>query len=191
MIFLFKHHSIKKMQKLIKWLFLFMLIALPVSVYVFLQAFGENKFTIPIYHEEGITDIVTGCNQNLGQHIVPAFVENDSISTQNLIGIVIYNIGDVDKAQELDKSNNLLMLDEKLDVWNNVVYQDLTSKTDELVKFANCGLVLRNIEVVGDYIKNDTLVLVDNQRRIRGYYSVLDRVEVDRLITEVNVLLTE
>jgi protein SCO1/2 len=179
------------MQKVIKWLFLFLLIALPVSVYVFLQAFGDNKFTIPIYYEKGITDIVTGCDQTLGQHIVPAFVENDSISTQYLNGIVIYNIGDVDKAQELEKSNNLLMLNEKLDVWKHVVYEDLTNNKDELVKFANCGLILRHIEVVHDYIKNDTLVLVDNQGRIRGYYGVLDRVEVDRLITEVNVLLTE
>jgi len=190
MIFLFKL-DLFKMQKVIKWSFLFLLIALPVSIYVFLQAFGVNKFTIPIYHEDGITDIVSGCNQSLGQHLVAPFIGNDSTSSKNVNRIVIYNIGEVDEAQALDKSNNLLMLEEKLVVWNTVVYQNLTNKTDELVKFAKCGLILRNIEVIGDYIKNDTLVLVDAQRRIRGYYGVLDRVEVDRLITEVNILLTE
>jgi protein SCO1 len=42
-----------------------------------------------------------------------------------------------------------------------------------------------------DFIHSDKLVLVDKERRIRGFYSGTQREEVDRLITEIQVLLTE
>jgi protein SCO1/2 len=42
-----------------------------------------------------------------------------------------------------------------------------------------------------DFIHSDKLVLVDKERRIRGFYSGTQREEVDRLITEIQVLLSE
>ncbi len=42
-----------------------------------------------------------------------------------------------------------------------------------------------------DFIHSDKLVLVDKEKRIRGYYSGTRREDVDRLITEIQVLLAE
>lgn len=42
-----------------------------------------------------------------------------------------------------------------------------------------------------DFIHSDKLVLVDKEKRIRGYYSGTKREDVDRLITEIQVLLSE
>lgn len=176
------------MQKVIKWSFLFLLIALPVSIYVFLQTFGENKFKIPVYYENGISDPSIGCSLLKGQHFVPYIDASDEETNKE---IVIFNVGGVNEALKIQKSNNLLMLYDKLDDWENVEYQDITFGSEELLNFARCGLNLKNIDLLDSIILNDTLVLVDSERRIRGYYGVLDRVEVDRLITEVNILMTE
>lgn len=42
-----------------------------------------------------------------------------------------------------------------------------------------------------DFIHSDKFVLVDKEKRIRGYYSGTRREDVDRLITEIQVLLSE
>jgi len=43
--------------------------------------------------------------------------------------------------------------------------------------------------VPSDYIP--TFILVDPEKRIRGYYQTLDREEIDRLILETKILLYE
>lgn len=42
-----------------------------------------------------------------------------------------------------------------------------------------------------DFVHSDKLILIDKEKRIRGYYSGTSRDEVDRLITEIQVLLSE
>lgn len=168
-----------------------MLIALPVSIYVFLQAFGVNKFEIPIYYEKGISNKESNCPKGNGQHHVGNFISKDSTEQAVIDQIMIYHIGSVKENEAMTMSNNLLMLQEALEGWDNVVYRDYNLKTEELIKFTKCDLNLQFAQIQRNVILNDTLVLVDGKKRIRGYFGVLDRVEVDRLITEVNILLTE
>ncbi len=40
-----------------------------------------------------------------------------------------------------------------------------------------------------DFIHSQRFVLVDKEKRIRGYYDGTDKKDVDRLITEIGVLL--
>jgi protein SCO1/2 len=59
---------------------------------------------------------------------------------------------------------------------------------------ARCGYFISAKEGTNenlDFIHSDKLVLVDMEGRIRGYYSGTKRTEVDRLITEIQVLLGE
>jgi protein SCO1 len=63
-----------------------------------------------------------------------------------------------------------------------------------LYEMARCGFLLPVQEGDGgeeDFIHSNRLVLVDAQRRIRGYYEGDDRKDVDRLIQEIKILKAE
>lgn len=70
----------------------------------------------------------------------------------------------------------------------------LTGKKENIYSLARCGFILPVEDGDGspeDFIHSEKLILVDGQKRIRGYYDGTDREEVDRLILEINVLLSQ
>lgn len=72
----------------------------------------------------------------------------------------------------------------------------LTGEKSAIHELVRCGFILPVQQYdteggVADYSHSDKVVLVDSQRRIRGYYSGTDREDVDRLITEIKILLEE
>lgn len=70
----------------------------------------------------------------------------------------------------------------------------LTGEQADIYEMARCGFFIvakPSEERENDFIHSDKLVLVDKDKRIRGYYSGTDREDVDRLITELQVLLKE
>lgn len=179
------------MQKTIKWVFLFLLIALPVAIYFFLQAFGENKFAIPILYMNGIENRADGCPEVLDQYYVPRLTDYDTTLEGTSSEIVIYNLGRVKESDQLLKSNNLVMLNEKMNIWPRVGFFDANEKSEWLFNFAKCGLNLEVSFSDDSLLLNDNLVLIDSERKIRGYYNVLERQEIDRMITEIEILLKE
>ncbi|MDW7691274.1 SCO family protein [Flammeovirgaceae bacterium SG7u.111] len=73
-------------------------------------------------------------------------------------------------------------------------WQLLTGDKPAIYELARCGYFITakpSQTLENDFIHSDHLVLVDKEKRIRGYYSGTDREEVDRLITEIHVLLHE
>ncbi len=70
----------------------------------------------------------------------------------------------------------------------------VTGDKAKIYEMARCGyfVAVKPSETSStDFIHTDKVVLVDKQRRIRGYYSATDREDIDRLITEIQVLLKE
>ena len=70
----------------------------------------------------------------------------------------------------------------------------ITGDKEEIYSLARCGFLLPVVDGDGsksDFIHSEKVILVDGNKRIRGYYDGTDRNEVDRLITEINILLTE
>lgn len=68
----------------------------------------------------------------------------------------------------------------------------LTGEKKDLYNLARCGFVLPVEDGDGspeDFIHSEKFILVDSQKRIRGYYNGTDRKDVDRLITEMKILL--
>lgn len=68
----------------------------------------------------------------------------------------------------------------------------LTGEKSKIYDLARCGFILPTLDGYGDpeeFIHSDKFVLVDDQGRIRGYYSGTNRDEVDRLILETKILL--
>ena len=71
-----------------------------------------------------------------------------------------------------------MRLDEELSTEIQTIY--LSGERDYSDQFFTCDLLLQ---------KPWTTVLLDDQRRIRGYYDPNAREEVDRLIVELKILL--
>lgn len=70
----------------------------------------------------------------------------------------------------------------------------LTGEKETIYSLARCGFLLPVEDGDGskeDFIHSEKIILVDQQKRIRGYYDGTDREEIDRLITEINILLDE
>jgi len=70
----------------------------------------------------------------------------------------------------------------------------LTGRKDSIYSLAQKGFFITAMEDKErplDFIHSEKLVLVDREGRIRGYYNGTDSEEVDRLITEIQVLQYE
>ncbi|WP_035807162.1 SCO family protein [Lunatimonas lonarensis] len=68
----------------------------------------------------------------------------------------------------------------------------LTGDRSEIYELARCGFVLPAIDGgknPDDFVHSDKFILVDEEGRIRGYYSGTNREGVDQLILETKVLL--
>ena len=68
----------------------------------------------------------------------------------------------------------------------------LTGDKLETYRLAKCGFILPTLDGNGipdDFVHSDKFTLIDEQGRIRGYYSGTDRESVDLLILETKILL--
>ena len=54
--------------------------------------------------------------------------------------------------------------------------------------FVNCGLVLKLSKDTLGVLFTSQMVLVDGQKKIRGYYDATNRSDIDRLVREVSIL---
>ncbi|TAF35444.1 MAG: SCO family protein [Cytophagales bacterium] len=94
-----------------------------------------------------------------------------------------------DSAQVLKEYAKRYGADEKM--WTFV-----TGSKTEIYKQARCGYFLPVTEpkqqaAATDYIHTEKITLIDKEGRIRGYYDGTNDVEVDRLITEAQLLMEE
>lgn len=71
----------------------------------------------------------------------------------------------------------------------------VTGDKKEIYNMARCGYYISARENSSpaevDFVHSDKVVLIDKERRIRGYYGGTERKEIDRLITEIQILLKE
>jgi len=143
----------------------------PIGVFVFLRFFGKNEFTIPLYYESGVEDIPTDCKRNYQS---PYQVSDSLLINFGWNGKSVLIV--TDSTPSVKKG--LLRLDNELSGEIQTIF--ITEESDYLNEILTCDLFLQ---------KPWTTVLLDDQRRIRGYYDPASREEVDRLIVELKILL--
>jgi len=112
----------------------------------------------------------------------------ESFSGNNDIKIVSISVDPThDTPEELTKYA-------KLNGANSDQWYFLTGNKDSIYTLAQQGFYLSAGEEKGSaeaFVHSDKLVLVDKEGRVRGYYNGTLQEEVDRLITEINVLIHE
>jgi len=171
------------MPKLFKrGLFLFILVVLPVTVIMFLQLFGENKFDLPVYFESEAPE-VSGCTYMLPHK--PTFPGEMPTSE---LGMVIAFLDSTELTPELERLGKLLNEDNvfSLKVYNRKPLDGTEQLTQETFNYT------LNCEMAFSYFDEEEVVIpvfyVDELGRIRGFYRGEDKKEVDRLITELEII---
>ena len=149
---------------MLKKIILFVALPLPVVVFLFLKFFGKNEFDVPVYWSDGIN--VSGCKPQTAPYILP----DSALNAWGWTGT----------------RATLIVLDEN-GIKNNLArVSDLFDEGDyATIKVSNVpGCLL----LAGDTSK---VVMIDDQKRIRGYYTPTNRKETDRLGVELRILLKQ
>lgn len=156
-----------------KNLFLSLALILPILVFLFLKFFGKNKFEIPIFHQTKI-ESVAGCDL---KYKLPYTVA-DSILT----------------SLHWDGKRATLILFKPLDGENDLRFKEEVEQSKLQVVSLNGLLSVdfkKDLSCVFLLPIKENAVLVDEQRRIRGYYHTESREEMDRLLVELKILFNE
>ena len=157
-----------------KTILLSLALVFPVIVFIFLKMFGRNHFDIPIYHEKELSH-AAGCNY---QYAIPYTIA-DSLYLS--FGWKTHHTMLVSFSPMADESR--LRLNEK---FKPTVLQIVNIEED---RYKNLETNLKQcIFLVPDEFNT---VLVDDKKRIRGYFQLNNREETDRLIVELAILLQE
>ena len=178
--------------------FLFLLLAIPVLIYLFLKLFGSNTFQIPEYYSEGIHSELCGISTNQSFQISI----HDTLSTSNNFNdkIMLFFVhSDLNEnltkmAKELERiilsqsSSGITVIGlrdsiSQFPLFDGVSYITLSRKN--LGEFINCNLLVFQEEPDTPY---HYIVMVDANRRIRGYYNGSKFDEYDRLAAELDIL---
>lgn len=199
----------------VKALLLLLLLGLPVLLYLFLQGFGENEYSIPVFYEDGVPNPKTGCTESKNAHSIETLLKGESCEAWNCSQIegklVLFGFiksgGDEEPISEMARVCNLfqdqtLFRAVTLSTDPGITNVDIDQKKsqysikpgtwswwsfdDAVYSLVNCGF---NLDLDDELSKQ--VVLVDHRYRIRGYYQADDPEDIDRLVTEISILLTE
>ncbi len=156
-----------------KILYLFIALLLPVLIFLFLKYFGKNEFDIPVYYEKGVEDSLTAkCGVKIDQHY---FVPDSAMSALKWNGratlVIDINENELKTINELVEDEGFVNLS---------LFSLANLPPEKLGEFKKCVLFMRNPW---------NAVLIDNQKRIRGYYKIGHRDDMDRLEVELKILL--
>jgi hypothetical protein len=150
-----------------KVIYLFLALLLPALIFVFLKYFGKNEFDIPVLYQNGVPEASSECQLTSTSQY---FVHDSVLSKWNWNGLPIL-FSCAEKKERADLKQRLQEV--KLEV-------QLAEFGKNESKLKNCILFLKDPW---------DAALVDSQKRIRGYYKLGNRDEMDRLEVELKILL--
>jgi hypothetical protein len=157
-----------------KLIFLFVALLLPGLVYTFLKMFGSNTFAVaPLFQDEVI--IPAGCRKVRAPYHLPGQVFATLLppQRQDSLLLVFYEMDDTNQGAA---SGNLQEIERNFSKGTGGI---------KLVKIPRDTLGLKCDLLIGPGID---IVLLD-RKNIRGQYSSADRDDVDRLGTELDIIL--
>jgi len=189
-----------------KGIFLFLLILLPIIIFLFLKGFGRNEFVIPVYYEQGLGDsLSTPCLDRAKQqyYVNSPFVSEGKIQVihfERVDGpLTLFRLEELERVQDVfsddaevelvtSVNGTSMTLQDIQDYDQRIYFAENFWKRQELdstawAKLKYCGMAMSNLD--------NRVILVDKQNRIRGYYNITERDETDRLILELRILKTE
>ncbi|WP_375580833.1 hypothetical protein ABWH96_07390 [Marivirga tractuosa] len=202
-----------------KILILTITLSFPVILYLFLRSYGQNEFALPVFFENeeklycndssNANDLIQVFSLNL----------EDSFKLENVYKAdykVVHfpNVDDSEIQTLKNELNRILNTFDDLSI-NLLSFKSLTTENDQSVSFLsanrsntylytqdykdifiNCIYAFPTEAWKGKHPSEETipidntLILLDQENKIRGYYDGYETKEVDRLILEIRVLLS-
>ncbi len=155
-----------------KVVILFAALLTPVFVFLFLKFFGRNEFNVPLIHEQAVV-APAGCDF---AYAAPYRVPDSLI--QRIAGDSRASFFIVNFSRDEGVENR---------VYNEFGADEVRAVTPVALS-GKVALIKTCALLVPD---DADVVLVDNERRIRGYYTAAGQEEMDRLIVELKILLKD
>ncbi len=199
------------MKKSFKILILIVTLGLPVGIYLFLQAFGENKYELPVFPETAIED------SDCGDMVTPYVIKRLVCDGEEVVELgeyhYLFHFPDSEmriQPEEINEMRRVLEETSELslrlitfaDTTQMAAWEGVSSQVSEkywivtsacergIEQMKDCQLLFVLADLPGSRTKSK-VALVDSNGRVRGHYSASDRKETDRLILELNVLAQE
>jgi protein SCO1/2 len=198
----------------VKVLLLIFILGMPVLIYLFLQGFGENQYEIPVLYQDGLEIPNQDCPDFKVPHRVDQIINEGPCENWNCSPIgqkmTLFSFASSDcqhHLSEIARVCNLFKDQEKFnsitiplddDVSNDMIASYLEQypiKPDAWIWWTHdfyvntimsCGF---NLSL--DCSSIEQVVLVDQNAQIRGYYRIEETEELDRLVTEITILLKQ
>jgi protein SCO1/2 len=204
----------KEKKNRYKILIILFTLVIPVLVYVFLRAYGENHYAVPVFYETGIPTDTTDCITEDEPHLIRMDFASDDLSAADRLLNRKLSVVDIDMGSTQELGNPGYSLNRVVDKFaENPVVQFIVVRPstdpvpvkqlsadnrfiyvygsgEQITEFARCELIL--LDFPDKFDRNTRrFVLIDNEGRIRGYYEVGDFDEIDRMILEMKIILSE
>ena len=171
-----------------KFLYLFLALALPGLIFVFLKKFGKNKFSVPVYFENGIqADSICGMNTTGAYAIPDSVFERIGMRKDAMAKLVIVypfikdNLSEISRVNAKYSANDIETV-----VVSGIQNNPETNFRRVFLDYDEFGpIVLCFLRMAEPW----SVVLLDKQNAIRGFYDGSRRDEMDRLDMELSILL--
>ena len=202
------------MKKYNIWLFMAAVVLLPMGVFAVVKWFEHSYTKLPVLGSEDHTianfqlanqyGAITSLRDWEGKITVdnfffthcptvcPKMVRSLKTVQQQYAGDKEILINSFTVDPERDSVTQIKAFAQKLDIKNN--WQLLTGDKKEIYKLARRSFLVVATDGDGgptDFIHSELLVLVDKEKRIRGYYNGTDKDEVNNLLRDINRLKKE
>jgi hypothetical protein len=157
-----------------KVVLLFIAFLLPICIFLFLKFFGKNEFDVePLFQDDKVGIERKGCGEIKLPYRIPDSVLQTIVAVSDSLAIICF-----DKVDE-DRSKVFPHLKEEFK--SDPIHFTLTDPGTEAQSdwFACVFLMEPPLDIV----------MVDRKGVIRGQYESTDRDEIDRLKTEIAIIL--
>jgi hypothetical protein len=156
-----------------KLIYLFLALLLPGCIFVFLKLFGKNEFAVQPLYESVAPTSPNECQPVTLPYLIPDSIARTINSKNDSLVLVLFGDLSNEGKSQLDRVN------EELAGGSLIEYQ-VRNNDPRISYWRSCIFFVR---------EPFNLILVDNHKRIRGEYNINDREDVDRLLTEITIIL--
>ena len=170
-----------------KWIYLFLALALPGLIFIFLKKFGRNEFDVPVYFEKGIIeDSVCGISTSSIYH-VPDSIINKYFTGQSHARVAVVHPFVKDDLKEVERIAEKYSNDElEIILLSGVPNNPNTNLNRKFLDYNQFGITVHCLLRIQEPW---SVVLLDGKNQIRGFYDGSRRDEMDRLDLELSILL--
>ncbi|MGC3947651.1 MAG: hypothetical protein QM762_24635 [Chryseolinea sp.] len=191
------------MKQSFKIIILILVFILPIGVFVFLKLFGRNEFGVaPLFVKEAPPQ-TDGCDfKSVLPYVVPDSVQRHYQLSADSLTVIFFGPLSGEGQNQLDRIKELTTTD-PVQIFEAITYKPDNSVTSRDTTIdtpgTSAGSVntqersimdqesLRRCVFFLDSVKD--VVMLDHRGAIRGQYTAADRDEMDRMLTEITIIL--